>query len=131
MTNCILKKTTIVVLSLLVFLIFTNNGFSMTEDELKQKIDATTASKKVLEDEIAQYQAQIKDIGDQANTLANTLKTLTTNEKKINAQISLTKKNIEIKNLFNIFAKRDKGKSSDKKNIYRFQKLFSKDSLFL
>jgi len=99
MANCISKKTTIVVLSLLVFLIFTNNGFSMTEEELKQKIDATTASKKVLEDEIAQYQAQIKDIGDQANTLANTLKTLTTNEKRINAQINLTKKNIEIKNL--------------------------------
>ena len=85
-------------------MIFATNTFSATVDELKQKIDETTASKKALEDEIAQYQAQIKDIANQANTLANALKTLTTNEKKINTQISLTKKNInsktlEIKNL--------------------------------
>ncbi len=98
------KKLVLVLIPFFVFMIFATNTFSATVDELKQKIDETTASKKALEDEIAQYQAQIKDIANQANTLANALKTLTTNEKKINTQISLTKKNInsktlEIKNL--------------------------------
>jgi len=99
MTSTSYKKLLLIALSFLVFFICTNSVFSITADELRQKIDETTASKKALEDEIAQYQAQIKDIGDQANTLTNAIKTLTTNEKKINAQISLTKKNIEIKTL--------------------------------
>lgn len=99
MLNSFEKKLSFLLISFLIFTIFSSNTYSATVDEIKQKIDETIASKKALEDEIAQYQAQIKDIGNQANTLANALKTLTTNEKKINAQISLTQKNINIKTL--------------------------------
>ncbi|MGB8816214.1 MAG: peptidoglycan DD-metalloendopeptidase family protein [Minisyncoccia bacterium] len=93
------KKTILVFFSFFVFFICVNTVFSATVDELKQQIDQTTASKKALEDEIALYQAQIKDIGNQANTLANTIKILDTGIAKVNADIKLTNKNIEIKTL--------------------------------
>jgi len=99
MTIRFFKKTIITVISFLIFFVCTNIAFSSTADELKQKIDSATAGKKALEDEIAQFQAQIKEIGTQANTLANAIKTLDANVAKVNTDIKLTKKNIELKEL--------------------------------
>lgn len=67
-------------------------------NEIKQKIDNSTANIKQLEQEIAHYQNQINDTSKQANTLKNTIQTLDISKKKISTSIILTQDKIKLTN---------------------------------
>lgn len=75
------------------------NVNSATVDEIKYKIEQTSSSRSEIEKEIEKYQLQLKSIGDQANSLQNTIKTLEATSKKMSADIKLTEKNIELTQL--------------------------------
>ena len=78
----------------LLFILLGNVCYSASIDELKQKIDETSQSKAKLEKEIEQYQKQLKEIGEEANTLTTAVKTLEATEKKTILDIKLTENNI-------------------------------------
>ena len=68
--------------------------YSATADEIKQQIQQVTANKIQLEQEIAQYEQQLKDIGAQAVSLKNTIKSLDATINKNALDIKLTQSNI-------------------------------------
>jgi murein DD-endopeptidase MepM/ murein hydrolase activator NlpD len=76
-----------------------NICYSASIDEIKQKIAADTQSREQLQKEIDQYQSQLKDIGNQANSLSKAIKTIDTTEKKTSLDIQLTENNINSTNL--------------------------------
>jgi len=69
--------------------------FSATSDEIKDQILKVTATKIQLEQEIAAYEQQLKDIGNQAVSLKNTIKSLDTTISKNSVDIKLTQNNID------------------------------------
>jgi murein DD-endopeptidase MepM/ murein hydrolase activator NlpD len=68
--------------------------YAQSIDDLKAKIQQTTDNKAQLEKEIAAYESQLKDIGEQASTLQNTIKSLDATIKKNALAIKLTQNNI-------------------------------------
>lgn len=73
-------------------------------DEIQTKIDTRSNDIKNLEKEILEYQSQINELSNKASSLADTLKSLDLNRKKLLADIKLTQdkianKNLEIKQL--------------------------------
>jgi murein DD-endopeptidase MepM/ murein hydrolase activator NlpD len=70
-----------------------------TIDEIKAKIDQTNKTKDDLEREIAQYEAQLKEIGLQKNTFQTAIKTIDINTKKIQTDIKLNENRIANTNL--------------------------------
>jgi len=85
-----------VVITFFLFLIFSNCNitYSATPDEIKDQIQKVTATKIELEKEIADYEQQLKDIGDQATSLKNTIKSLDATINKNALDIKLTQNNI-------------------------------------
>ena len=66
-----------------------------TVDQIQAKIDIANKNRAALEKEINNYQSQLKVIGDQKTTLQNTIESLNVSARKINAEVNLTKDNIE------------------------------------
>lgn len=66
-----------------------------TISQIQAKIDASNKDKAKLEKEIANYQSQLKVIGDQAATLQNTIKSLDLSTSKITTEVKLTENNID------------------------------------
>jgi murein DD-endopeptidase MepM/ murein hydrolase activator NlpD len=62
--------------------------------DLQQQIDVNNAQIAQLDQEIAQYQAQLDDTTAQKDTLQNTINQLTLQQKQLNAKISVTKSQI-------------------------------------
>jgi len=79
------------------FFVFTfvySQSSTSTIDDLKSKIQQTVDNKAQLEKEIAAYEAQLKDIGAQATSLQNTIKSLDATINKNALNIKLTQNNI-------------------------------------
>ena len=66
-----------------------------TVEELQSGIQTKQSEIAALEKEIAQYQTQLTQTGKQITTLQSTIATITLTQKKLTADISLTKKKIE------------------------------------
>ena len=69
--------------------------FAQTTDQLQGTIDQKQAEISNLEAEIAKYQAQASKLSDTANDLSTVLQRLQISERKLEAQINLTKKQID------------------------------------
>jgi murein DD-endopeptidase MepM/ murein hydrolase activator NlpD len=78
----------------IVILLSPQTSFSATVDELKDKINQTLQDKEQLEKEIAQYEVQLKSIGQQASSLSNAIKSLDATINKNVLNIRLTQNNI-------------------------------------
>jgi len=78
-----------------VFLLVAFYVQAQTLDELQQKIDQNSSEISKIEQEIKAYQKELSSIGAQKDTLANQLKQLDINRKKLAADINLTQKKIE------------------------------------
>lgn len=76
-------------------LFFVPTTFGQSIDELRQKIEETNRVKAALEKEIAQYQSDLSVIGKEAQTLANAVKTLDLERKKLLADVKLTENKIQ------------------------------------
>ena len=68
--------------------------YSATVDELQEQIQIITENKIKLESEIANYEKQLKDIGEQADSLKNAIKTIDTTISKNSLDIKLTENKI-------------------------------------
>lgn len=69
--------------------------FAATEDELREQIYSITKTKQLLQEEIAGYEKQLKEIGEQATNLTNTIKSLNVSISKNALDIRLTQNNID------------------------------------
>lgn len=67
---------------------------AQTADELRAQISAQNGEIEKLNQEIAQYEKQLVDIGSKKQTLQGTLNALEISRKQLNAKISVTKSNI-------------------------------------
>jgi murein DD-endopeptidase MepM/ murein hydrolase activator NlpD len=95
-TICLFKKKWGIVFLFLLFLFFNVNfAYSATVEELQSQIDKITETKKQLELEIAEYEKQLKNIGAQAVSLKNTIKSLNATINKNALDIKLTQSNID------------------------------------
>ncbi|OGI45580.1 hypothetical protein A2121_03280 [Candidatus Nomurabacteria bacterium GWB1_40_6] len=77
---------------------------AQTAQEIRNKIDEKDSAIEKLEKEIVAYQTQLNSLGQQKDSLNNSLKELDLTKKKLNADISVTqnkidKTNLEIQNL--------------------------------
>lgn len=70
-----------------------------TAESIKSKIADTASGIPALTEEIAKIGKELDNLGNQADTLANTLKTLDLTKKKLEADIKLTQKKIDNKNV--------------------------------
>jgi murein DD-endopeptidase MepM/ murein hydrolase activator NlpD len=86
-------------LSLGALAVYAQTTTDQTADDLRGKIDAKNDEIAVLEQEIAKYQQQIIQTGNQKNTLQNALSSLELSRKKFLADIALTQKKIDSVNL--------------------------------
>lgn len=92
-----IKKSPYIGISLLITLVLFMNGSvtrADTIDQIQAKIDVANANREKLEKEIANYQSQLKVIGDQATTLQNTIKSLDVSTNKIVTEVKLVETNI-------------------------------------
>lgn len=71
-----------------------NIAYSATVEELKDQIQKVTETKQQLQQEIAAYEKQLKEIGDQTTSLKNTIKSLDVTISKNSLDIKLTQNNI-------------------------------------
>ncbi len=80
----------------LFILFFSNNfAFSATEEELRNQIQKVTETKVQLEQEISNYEKELKQIGDETVSLKNTIKALDATINKNSLDIKLTQNNID------------------------------------
>ncbi|MFH1454947.1 MAG: peptidoglycan DD-metalloendopeptidase family protein [bacterium] len=90
------KKGIEVAFSVLFLVFFQYNlSYSATTEELKDQIQKVTETKIQLEKEMAVYEQQLKDIGEQTTSLKNTIKTLDATINKNSLDIKLTQNNID------------------------------------
>ena len=92
-----LFKRGVAILFLLLFVLsfeFTS-VHSATVDELRDQIQKITGTRQKLEEEIAAYEKQLKDIGDQTTSLKDTIKSLDATINKNSLDIKLTQSNID------------------------------------
>ncbi len=82
-------------LPLILIFLLSHTAFAQTADEIRAKIQQTAQDKAKLEQEIAQYEIQLKDIGKQASTLASAIASLDTTIKKNALDIKLAQNNID------------------------------------
>lgn len=93
MQNVIFKFSIISVIS--VITLFSASILSAnTIDDIQDKIDIANKNRAALEKEIAGYQVQLKTIGEQANTLQSTIKSLDISTNKITTEVKLVETNI-------------------------------------
>ena len=85
----------------LVVLLFFPFFFSsaQTVTDIQNKISQKDSDIQKLEQEIAQYQSQLNDLGKQKDSLNGTIKQLDLTAKKLNADISVTQNKIDKTNL--------------------------------
>jgi len=89
------KHSYIKILTVVILILFINNiSKADTIDQIQEKIDIANKNKAALEKEIANYQNQLKVIGDQASTLQNTIKSLDISTNKITSEVKLVENNI-------------------------------------
>lgn len=88
-------KKEYVFLILAIFLFQYGHVFSATADELRDQIQSITQTKQLLQQEIAGYEKQLKDIGDQTISLKNTIKSLDVTIAKNSLDIKLTQNDID------------------------------------
>ncbi len=91
-----LSKRGLIIIFLISFLVFLhcNVAYSATVEELRDQIQKVTETKRQLEEEIAVYEKQLKDIGEQTISLKNTIKSLDATINKNALDIKLTQNNI-------------------------------------
>ncbi|MDD4803937.1 MAG: peptidoglycan DD-metalloendopeptidase family protein [Candidatus Pacebacteria bacterium] len=89
------KTKYFLIITLFFYIILCNTSLSQSISEIKDKIQQTTESRRQLEKEISLYESQLKDIGSQADSLNNAIKTLDITIKKNSADIKLTQNNIK------------------------------------
>jgi len=79
------------------FLLFSNYNLvsSATVDQLRDQIQKVTDTKAQLEREIAVYEQQLKDLGEQSMSLSNTIKSLNATINKNALDIKLTQNSID------------------------------------
>lgn len=94
-----MRKTIQLTILIVVFISISTIIQADTASDIQIKINARNADIQALEKEIAGYQVQINDLGDQANTLSRTIKSLDLTQKKLQANIQLTENKIANKNL--------------------------------
>ena len=92
-----LFKRGVVILFLLLFVLSFEfiSVHSATVDELRDQIQKITGTRQKLEAEIAAYEKQLKDIGDQTTSLKDTIKSLDATINKNSLDIKLTQSNID------------------------------------
>lgn len=92
-----LFKRGVAILFLLLFLLSFEfiSVHSATVDELRDQIQKITGTRQKLEEEIAAYEKQLKDIGDQTTSLKDTIKSLDATINKNSLDIKLTQSNID------------------------------------
>ena len=85
----------------LAILFFTPIAFSCAQNtfDIQNKIMAKDSDIQKLEQEIATYQTELDNLGQQKNSLSKILKELDLTQKKLNADISVTQKKIDKTNL--------------------------------
>ncbi len=86
--------TLILLLTLVVCTAAPYSSVAQTAAELQAKIDAQSKSIKELEAEIAAYQSQLSTLSTQKNTLANTIKTIDLESKKLATDEKITESKI-------------------------------------
>ena len=69
--------------------------YAQTADDLNSKISQKNSDITKLEQEIAQYQNQLNDIGKQKTSLSGSIKQLDLTRKKLETDILLTQKKID------------------------------------
>lgn len=74
-------------------------SYAQNISDLQNKISQKDTDIQELEKEIATYQKQLDNIGEQKNSLSRSIKELDINRKKLNADISVTQKKIDKTNL--------------------------------
>lgn len=79
----------------MLFLIPAIFSYATSASDVQNKIDQKNADIQNLEKEIAGYQAQLDSIGQQKNSLANSIKELDLTAKKLKADISVTQNKID------------------------------------
>ncbi|MCX6717567.1 MAG: hypothetical protein NTU76_02735 [Candidatus Taylorbacteria bacterium] len=89
------NKSKYILLLVVSLLLLNNISYSESIDEIKNKIDQTTSSKRQLEEEIALYEKQLKDIGKETDSLQNAIKILDATVKKNSLDIKLTETDIK------------------------------------
>ena len=91
-----LFKREVTAIFFVLFLLFFNCDitYSATADELRDQIQKITETKQQLQKEIAVYEDQLKDIGEQTTSLKNTIKLLDATINKNTLDIKLTQNNI-------------------------------------
>jgi murein DD-endopeptidase MepM/ murein hydrolase activator NlpD len=95
---------------------------AQTATEIRNKIEEKDEEIRKLEKEIANYQTELNSIGKQKSSLANELKELDITKKKLNADISVTQKqidrtNLKIKNLSNDIGDKESSIALNKDSI--------------
>ena len=91
-------KTALILLLIIVF-VSGQIVSAQNADELREKINQHNDEIANLEKEIANYQRQLALIGQQANTLQNSIKSLDLSKQKLLTDIKLTNKKIDATNL--------------------------------
>src|SRR3989344_8695538 len=91
-------KTALILLLIIVF-VSGQIVSAQNADELREKINQHNDEIANLEKEIANYQRQLALIGQQANTLQNSIKSLDLSKQKLLTDIKLTNKTIDATNL--------------------------------
>jgi murein DD-endopeptidase MepM/ murein hydrolase activator NlpD len=89
-----LKKSLYISIIIILTLLFNISSRAETVDQIQAKIDAANRSRAQLEAEISKYQEQLKDVGAQATTLQNTIKSLDISANKITTEVKLVESNI-------------------------------------
>jgi len=93
------KKTTVIILAMIVTFSLSSIVYAQSIDELKQNIDNRSESIKQLDDEIKTYEKQIETASSQAQTLQSAIKVLDINQQKIGAEVKKTETSIQKTNL--------------------------------
>jgi murein DD-endopeptidase MepM/ murein hydrolase activator NlpD len=91
-----MRNKFLIIISLVFFMLLgiTVNVFAASAIEVQGQIDTINKQIKILDKEIAQYQAQIVETGQQKNTLNNTIKELTLTRSKLLAERTQIQKKI-------------------------------------
>lgn len=93
------KKLFSIIILFFLFLFPVAISYAETAQEIQNKINQKDSDIRKLEQEIAAYQAQLDDLGQQKNSLKSSLKQLDLTRKKLNADITVTQKKIDKTNL--------------------------------
>lgn len=96
-----MKYKSLIIISITFFLLFgqISNVFAVTADEVRNQINDINDQIKELDKEIAKYQSQLAETGQQKNTLNNTIKELTITRNSLLAERTQIQKKINATSL--------------------------------